>query len=903
MAAAFDRASTVRATSSLGLDSTPPSPAEGRTSARRTYSNNSMVATVSHPLGSPRSATAALLASDDEAMATATLLKTTPPRENTPPPPPLPQRRGQVSLSAAPTVTATPFQHAELAALYERSLAGYPTLQAHPDPWAAVLRDVDNFLVGFIRWAASTFSGSSPPRRGTGSPDRGPSTPRSSLELDPEIVAEHYQQFLGDVHLALEQAYTPIVSESEDVETLAIAWLSEIEDVCTTLAYPHTFSPRFEGLARNDYWQDEATASRIAALNMADLQLSHLGVDLTQSAYYAPAYQFDPADLARHPATATGHGSVPAPTCPVDQPLSYTAFIQEALRQASLYLQLMDKQRSVIQKVECIVAAHQVLTKAAQATPLPAPSTSDADPGTDRLATPVGGALTADDLLPLLIYTVIRYNPPRLVSNLHYIQHYLYQPRQSSGIPAYCLTTLAAAVSFLESIDLPALGLDTHRFDADLTTSASSPASTQSDPPAAVSVLAFNSSPSATGDRTRPATQVTSDSLPQGVIAGAIQAVRRGLPNAWSGAVAAAVAALPQAAASASAGRTPVTNTDILNFSFSPAISRRTTKADDHEGEVGDVGAKELQPLDSAVINPYQPLPEAAQVQDPSSSSSWIPSQLRPASFMTTGMSPTATAATPTLTTTGQGTVWSDPPTSDVDTSTTAPNSASYLTNHPLTNRFGKEIRDVTGGGIKAISGVYGMVFSRFRGGSDSHGSLPSEQALLDPPIQTTKPHHGSPMLVPSPSSPPMSATRLGFAPPVSPLSSGTTMSGADKELPRAQLVRRQTEPPRRTSPKHRSSALTAMTAAVPDQSSAELPRRTGHRTTTAVTSGGSSGRGSQNLPERDEQLAAGTLAALPPVDPFFASCHIDEVAVPQVAILLAEYQRLAAAIEALKRT
>lgn len=67
--------------------------------------------------------------------------------------------------------------------------------------------------------------------------------------------------------------------------------------------------------------------------------------------------------------------------------------------------------------------------------------------------TPVSG----DVLLPLIIFSVVKANPPHLVSNLLYTQRYRNQ--SVGGEESYCLINLMAVAEFLENVDLAALGL------------------------------------------------------------------------------------------------------------------------------------------------------------------------------------------------------------------------------------------------------------------------------------------------------------------------------------------------------------------------------------------------------------------------------------------------------------
>lgn len=68
---------------------------------------------------------------------------------------------------------------------------------------------------------------------------------------------------------------------------------------------------------------------------------------------------------------------------------------------------------------------------------------------------------SADELMPMLIYTLITLPPEDLnvISDLHFIQRFRWEPKLF-GEAAYCLTTLEAAISFLETVDLSTLRAD-----------------------------------------------------------------------------------------------------------------------------------------------------------------------------------------------------------------------------------------------------------------------------------------------------------------------------------------------------------------------------------------------------------------------------------------------------------
>lgn len=70
-----------------------------------------------------------------------------------------------------------------------------------------------------------------------------------------------------------------------------------------------------------------------------------------------------------------------------------------------------------------------------------------------KTPTPVSG----DILLPLIIFSVVKANPPQLVSQLLYTQRF--RNHSVGGEESYCLINLMAVVEFLENVDLGALGL------------------------------------------------------------------------------------------------------------------------------------------------------------------------------------------------------------------------------------------------------------------------------------------------------------------------------------------------------------------------------------------------------------------------------------------------------------
>ncbi|KAH8910240.1 hypothetical protein BR93DRAFT_925272 [Coniochaeta sp. PMI_546] len=114
--------------------------------------------------------------------------------------------------------------------------------------------------------------------------------------------------------------------------------------------------------------------------------------------------------------------------------------VRKSLEQARKELVLMNQSRYPLGKINHLKAVHKAIID----------TLSHFHPSS-----------SADELMPMLIYTLITLPPEDLnvISDLHFIQRFRWEPKLF-GEAAYCLTTLEAAISFLETVDLSTLRAD-----------------------------------------------------------------------------------------------------------------------------------------------------------------------------------------------------------------------------------------------------------------------------------------------------------------------------------------------------------------------------------------------------------------------------------------------------------
>ncbi|KAI8966727.1 hypothetical protein F5Y11DRAFT_307680 [Daldinia sp. FL1419] len=215
-----------------------------------------------------------------------------------------------------------------------------------------------------------------------------------------------------------------------------------------------------------DEAQDDKLRSKTAALAVVGIGPADLGVDLGETAEDTPEARAQKQER-----------------------------IREYLEQARKDLMLMHEKRYPLGKLNHLKAAHKSIVD----------TLSHFHPSS-----------SADEIMPMLIYTLITMPPENLsvISDSNFIQRFRWEEKLE-GEAAYCLTNLEAAITFLQTVDLASLRADEASSGPLKSESRPEAQRTETFPPAYTAGLSATSSPvAATPDNAKSAKpSPSSDSL------------------------------------------------------------------------------------------------------------------------------------------------------------------------------------------------------------------------------------------------------------------------------------------------------------------------------------------------------------------------------------------------------
>ncbi|KAJ2742682.1 hypothetical protein GGI20_004301 [Coemansia sp. BCRC 34301] len=256
------------------------------------------------------------------------------------------------------------------------------------------------------------------------------SMPAPNIDVDTESWQAHMLQLQDHIsgYLSDLERETSMCGDFESRKKICTALVESVEKLATESIYANIFSPWFS----DDRMRDEQFASKVAALNVANITLEHLGLVTTQESV---------SELHRICAE-TGR----------------TLESMNGVKSPAEKLKLVvDAHKSVVERMDRLnerirIAKYHQLKQTAGGG-----GGGSAD-GTGGGAESMSELLSADSILPLLIYSVVKANPPRFISNLRYIQRYRTRSLLTSQYE-YCMTNAQAVASFVTSVDARKLGL------------------------------------------------------------------------------------------------------------------------------------------------------------------------------------------------------------------------------------------------------------------------------------------------------------------------------------------------------------------------------------------------------------------------------------------------------------
>lgn len=311
---------------------------------------------------------------------------------------------------------------------------------------------------------------------------------------DPTLCGERLQDFMEAIYddlikhcrsrRSVDTQRSGRSLDDEEDDTEASAGTERVEALVCSMLYNRIFSP----LSSDDANHDEALASRIAGLNMAELTLDHLGLitrppgdegklaagldDIVQEVgaelqkLNAP-HCLKPKDkvdvlVAAHKLVVDGLAKLPPVKLrpegepyqpPAPGETAELADITSDTKPEPATIDLSEDKGASESKDETNKEAAPKSEETSETQEQTSKGHSDGDKETI--------ASGADLILPLIIYSVVKSNPAHLASQLMYVRRY----RSNillRGDQSYAIVNLTAVVEFLEHVSLAELGLGSY---------------------------------------------------------------------------------------------------------------------------------------------------------------------------------------------------------------------------------------------------------------------------------------------------------------------------------------------------------------------------------------------------------------------------------------------------------
>ncbi|GAA5889523.1 hypothetical protein JCM6882_007057 [Rhodosporidiobolus microsporus] len=397
------------------------------------------------------------------------------------------------------------------------------------------------------------------------SPDTAAASSSSLYSADAETASEAFQDSFHTIRLDLTRnlgaspptdlsadlsssSAGPSLEDFAQLEDRVDQSLEELENVVASILYDRLYAPP----SSRDWQEDENLVSRIAALNVLELDLDHLGLDLgdeegldgwegqplsaketleelvgrvgkeldrledpqerTPSAKLAilvechallvdglsklppvplkkelgddrSSLSDQPAEVEMDDASSRASSQPPSrPRSPTPTAKTKPLSVEDELLRTPRPHSIMEQDVPEIQLPDSSLPSGELSSSVLEATsssmfdssPKPSPPTSVFET-TRRSGTSSPSTSSADLILPLLIYSVVRSNPPHLVSHLNFVHRYRCESLLR-GQSSYCFTNFSAVVEFLTNIDVSALGISSQKINAAAASPTPSPA-------------------------------------------------------------------------------------------------------------------------------------------------------------------------------------------------------------------------------------------------------------------------------------------------------------------------------------------------------------------------------------------------------------------------------------------